>query len=63
MTADRYPSRVAALPQMLPRRDPVAWASWREGAPLTHGQVADYERDGFLALDGVLDADEVAALR
>lgn len=60
---DIYPSRCAAVPEMLPRQDPTVHAAWHEGAPLTAEQVAAFDRDGFLVLEDVFDADEVAALQ
>lgn len=63
MTEDLYPSRVAPEPRWLPRRDPVVHSPAADDAPLTPAQAAAFERDGFLVLDGVLDADEVAAMQ
>ncbi|MFQ5563307.1 MAG: ectoine hydroxylase [Parvularculaceae bacterium] len=60
---DIYPSRQAAEPQIIPRKDPVIYGEWREGAPLTREQTDSYARNGFLALDAVFSADEVAILK
>ncbi|MEQ9609664.1 MAG: ectoine hydroxylase [Kiloniellaceae bacterium] len=65
--ADPYPSRVDPEPRWLPRRDPVVWpVAWNGKAhaegPLTQGQLADYERDGFLFFPGLFQESEIAAL-
>src|SRR5690606_15441393 len=63
MTQDPYPSRVADQPTMLPRLDPVVWRDPRFPCPIPEAQVSAYERDGFMVLENVFDASEVAALR
>lgn len=63
MTEDLYPSRIAAEPALLPRVDPVVRRDARHPAPVDAATLAGYERDGFLVLEDVLSADEVAALR
>ncbi len=63
MTEDPYPSRVAAEATMLPRLDPVVRRDPRYPAPLTEDRLAAYEHDGFMVLEDVFDATEVAALR
>lgn len=60
---DLYPSRHAPTPKFLPRHDPIVYSSWRPGAPLSEEQTAQYYRDGYLQLDGVLSPDEVAFLQ
>ena len=60
---DLYPSRHAAQPEMLPRQDPVVHSPWSEAAPLSRAQAEQFDRDGFLALDGLFDAEEVALLQ
>ncbi|GGC08762.1 ectoine hydroxylase [Novosphingobium endophyticum] len=60
---DIYPSRCAAEPEMLPRTDPVVHGTWTEAAPLTRAQTEGFERDGFLVLEDLFSADEIAALQ
>ncbi len=61
--ADAYPSRQAAEPAILPRRDPVVHGRWHASAPLTREAALAFERDGFLVLEGLFAAAEVDALR
>ncbi len=60
---DIYPSRHAAEPELLPRRDPVAYREWQPGAPLTADQVAHYDRHGYLVLEDVFCASELDRLQ
>ena len=57
---DRYPSRVGDRPAIIGRLDPIVWG---DGAgPLDGDLVASYAEDGFLVLDGLLSAADVAEL-
>jgi ectoine hydroxylase len=60
---DIYPSRCAAEPELLPRRDPVVYSAWAPGAPLNKDQVEQFERQGYLVLEDVFDAAELEALQ
>ena len=60
---DLYPSRREAAPRILPRLDPVVHSSWDERAPITRPQAEQFDRDGYLVLDNVFSAEEVAALQ
>ncbi|RYY27630.1 MAG: ectoine hydroxylase [Sphingomonadales bacterium] len=60
---DAYPSRSAAQPALLPRRDPVAYSEWRPGAPLTAEQVRQFDQHGYLVLENVFAEDEIAILQ
>ncbi|MCU0756825.1 MAG: phytanoyl-CoA dioxygenase family protein, partial [Xanthomonadales bacterium] len=61
-TTDRYPSRLPGQSAgLLPRLDPVRWPGRPDG-PLDETACKRFERDGFLALPGLFDADEVARL-
>ena len=60
---DLYPSRVAAEPQWLARKDPVIHSDWHSESPLSQAQHDAFERDGFLVLENVFEADEIAALQ
>lgn len=58
---DAYPTRIAGTPEIFERRDPVvhADAATRTAGPLTAEQVAQFERDGFLAFDHFFAPDQV----
>jgi ectoine hydroxylase len=60
---DLYPSRCAARPEMLPRVDPVLHADWTPSAPISSEQAAQFDRDGYLVLTGILTPDEVTSLQ
>ncbi|MDP1618743.1 ectoine hydroxylase [Phenylobacterium sp.] len=60
---DLYPSRVADQPTWLERKDPVIHSPWRYESPLSQAQHEAFERDGFLVLQNVFEADEIAALQ
>ena len=60
---DIYPSRQASEPEFLPRQDPVAHGAWRPGAPLTAEQVEQFDREGYLVLEGVFDEAESEVLQ
>ncbi|MGW0393058.1 ectoine hydroxylase [Streptomyces sp. NPDC003042] len=57
---DLYPTRTVTASAPLPRRHPVVWGSVDDG-PLTAGQLAVYERDGFLAFENLLHQDDITA--
>jgi len=57
-TADLYPTR-GATEVATPRVDPVVWSEQGAPGPFTAGELADYERDGFLAMDQLVTPDEV----
>lgn len=63
MITDIYPSRCASEPERLPRKDPVAYAGWSPDAPLSAGQIEDFDRDGYLVLEDVFGDDEIAGLQ
>ena len=62
---DRYPSRLTDGPSIIGRRDPVVHSDpdTRRAGPLSEADLQAYERDGFLALPGYFDRDEVETLR
>jgi ectoine hydroxylase len=59
---DIYPSRANAEPEILERRDPVVYGHAADG-PLSAGQLAEFERRGFLVLPALLSSAEVQACR
>lgn len=61
-TADLYPTRGAAE-VITPRQDPVVWSAPDAPGPLAAAKLADFERDGFLAMDQLITPGEVAAYR
>jgi ectoine hydroxylase len=61
--ADLYPSRRAADAEMRPRLDPVVHSDWSEAAPLDRDQAAQFDRDGYLVLDGLFSDEEIAFLQ
>ena len=63
MTIDLYPSRCAARPERLPRRDPVLHGTWREGAPLSRAQAEHFQAEGYLVLEDLFDEAEVTLLQ
>lgn len=60
---DAYPSRCASTPDLLPRLDPVVHNQWSPDAPLSQEQTAQFDREGYLVLRGLLSAAEVALLQ
>jgi ectoine hydroxylase len=63
MRHDAYPSRLRPEPDWLTRQDPVAHAPWRSDAPLDRDQHESFERDGYLALEGLFEPEEIEALQ
>ena len=59
---DPYVSRVYNTPQIADRVDPVVYAPAGKKGPLTREQLRQYDREGFLELDGVFSAAEVNTL-
>ncbi|MBO0883497.1 MAG: ectoine hydroxylase [Mycobacterium sp.] len=63
VTDDRYPTRGAGRIGIEPRHDPVVWAPERANSPLDQRAVDGFDKDGFLAVDRLLDGDVVADLQ
>ncbi|MET9293012.1 ectoine hydroxylase [Streptomyces sp. NPDC003077] len=61
-TTDLYPTR-GATEVITPRQDPVVWSRPGEDGPFQPSELADYERDGFFAIDELLTGQEVAHYR
>ncbi|NLG74908.1 MAG: ectoine hydroxylase [Xanthomonadaceae bacterium] len=59
---DPYVSRVYNTPHIADRVDPVVYAPAGKKGPLTREQVRQYDRDGFLELDGLFSAAEINTL-
>jgi ectoine hydroxylase len=57
-TTDRYPSRVARQAHIIERQDPVVWCAAGDG-PLGRDHLDQFDREGVLMLQGVLDGNEV----
>lgn len=60
---DLYPSRQAAAPSILPRLDPVVHSPWSPDAPVSKQQAAQFDSDGYLVLENLFDAEELALLQ
>ena len=61
-SADLYPTR-GATEVATPRMDPVVWSEPGAPGPFTGTELADFERDGFLAQDALITPDEVDVYR
>lgn len=59
---DPYVSRVGREPQIVARQDPVVYVPEGRNGPLTPTQVARYEDQGFIALEGLFSAAEIEIL-
>ncbi len=59
---DIYPSRIGTTPCLLPRLDPVVYASDRSSGPLPQQLVSQFETQGFFIMENLFNQDEVAAL-
>src|SRR5690606_22628504 len=59
---DLYPTR-GTTEVLTPRQDPVVWGAPDAPGPITPADLGAYERDGFLAIDQLIDEDEVAVYR
>lgn len=58
-TIDLYPTR-GATEVAVERQDPVVWSQPGAPGPIHSQDLADYERDGFLAIDELITQDEVS---
>lgn len=61
-THDDYPTRLTKE-RWLKRHDPVVWQGWSEDAPLTREQAEFFDKNGYLVLEDLFSASEVAALQ
>ncbi|GHA18179.1 ectoine dioxygenase [Streptomyces tauricus] len=59
---DLYPSR-GTSEVSVPRQDPVVWSEPGAPGPIPSADLQGYERDGFLAVEQLIDDDEVALYR
>ncbi|MET8688847.1 ectoine hydroxylase [Streptomyces sp. NPDC004732] len=57
-TSDLYPTR-GAEEVLIERKDPVVWSEPGAAGPIAAGDLAGFERDGFLAIDQLISPDEV----
>ncbi|MEU1121034.1 MULTISPECIES: ectoine hydroxylase [unclassified Streptomyces] len=58
-TSDLYPTR-GAEEVLIERKDPVVWSEPGAAGPITAGDLAGFERDGFLAIDQLITPGEVS---
>ncbi|MFD3453532.1 ectoine hydroxylase [Streptomyces sp. NPDC058691] len=61
-TTDLYPTRGAAE-VLTPRQDPVVWGDPGTPGPIQPSELRGLDRDGFLAVDSLIDPDEVPRYR
>ncbi|MDB1088458.1 ectoine hydroxylase [Streptomyces sp. ACA25] len=61
-TIDLYPTR-GNTEVITPRQDPVVWSEPGATGPIQADDLADYEHDGFLAIDELITAEEVEVYR
>ncbi|MFJ8196260.1 ectoine hydroxylase [Streptomyces sp. NPDC096152] len=59
---DLYPTR-GAKEVAVPRQDPVLWGAPDTPGPISAADLQGFERDGFLAVDQLITADEVDVYR
>ncbi|WP_314415770.1 ectoine hydroxylase [Streptomyces sp. DSM 40484] len=59
---DLYPSR-GTSEVSVPRQDPVVWSAPGAPGPIPAADLQGYERDGFLAVEQLIDDEEVALYR
>ena len=60
---DRYTTRLNAKPEQIARRDRVIHADRGATPPVSPSLIRDFERDGFVVLEDVFSAEEVARMR
>ncbi|WP_281890361.1 ectoine hydroxylase [Paenibacillus sp. YYML68] len=60
---DVYPSRVAAQPEFIERKDPVVYSTWTPDSPLTKEHSDFYEKNGYLFLEDFFNEAEVEVLK
>jgi len=58
-----YTSRTRRRESTTPRREPVAWRSWRPEAPIARADEWQYREQGFLVLPDLFSREEIARLR
>ena len=63
MLGDMYRSRKDQEPQIFDRKDPVIWSRKGSSTVLSREQEDFYEQNGFLFIENVFSADEIAVLR
>ena len=61
--SDLYPSRRSEEPGMFPRRDPVVHGTWTPEAPVSRAQAEQFDQQGYLVLEDVFSAREMATLQ
>lgn len=59
-TDDRYLTRVAPTPELIDRIEPAVWGPQAGAGMFDAQELATHERDGFVQVPQLLDADEVA---
>ncbi len=62
IVTDVYESRTNGTAAIIARQEPVVYENGRYADALSAGQLADYEKNGFLLLENVFDEQEVKGL-
>jgi ectoine hydroxylase len=62
MSEDLYPTRIGSEPSFITRADPAAYGDASDG-PLSAGDLARFDANGFHAFDRLVDPGDVAAYR
>ena len=60
---DLYPSRRTAKASLQLRQDPVVYQKWTGDAPLSRTQKGFYEENGYLVIEDLFSAEEIALLQ
>lgn len=60
---DFYPTRQSTQATLMKRIDPVVYSEWDHSAPLTQAQTRQFDQDGYLLLDNIFTAEEIAYLQ
>ena len=59
---DYYPTRNGNTHSILRRNEPLAWREWRKGAPLSQAQYNKWCADGYLVVEDLFQAGDIAVL-
>ncbi len=60
---DFYPTRQSTQAALIKRIDPVVYSEWDHSAPITQAQTRQFDQDGYLLLDNIFTAEEIAYLQ
>ncbi|MGH3656972.1 MAG: ectoine hydroxylase [Micromonosporaceae bacterium] len=60
VTIDRYPTRSASLPALLPREEPTVWGT-ADGGPIDATALEGFDNTGFLPVEQLIDSAGIKA--